>query len=138
MEKRELAFAEELLRLVSAFGLGRLEYITAEFEPFSAQRRPDLILVPSGGAYANTTVVVEFRFPRNEYILRGSLLQIPERRDFVAEVLNTRPSAYICIVDIEAPEFSKALLLKQGIRVLDKIPDPRAAADALCELLQLK
>lgn len=138
IEKRELSFAKELSTLLSPFGLVRIEYLTAEFEPFSAQQRPDVVFIPSSGAYANTTAVIEIRFPRNATILRGSIIQIPDRKDFVAEALNVHVSAYICILDVEVPEFSKELLVRQGIRIIDKVSDPRIAADALRNILCIK
>ena len=137
MEKRELAFAKELSSILSPLGLARLEYITSEFEPFSAQERPDIVFTPSNGAYANTTIFIEIRFPRNASILRGSLIQLPERRDFVSDALNARLSKYVCITNVEVPEFSKALLLKTRISVIDKISDPANAAAELVRILLL-
>lgn len=61
MSAPELAFAEKIQRFLQAVGTASLEYITAEFQPFSNQQRPDVVFVPRVGGYEGQTIFIEIK-----------------------------------------------------------------------------
>jgi hypothetical protein len=121
LESKERIFSERLCSLLGRYGSARMEYITAEFQPFSHQQRPDVVFVPRSGGYAGQVIFIEIRLS-SERLLRGPGYQVlAEHREFAVEALDTRITRFIYATRQGIPELSKKILHRRGVDVLDSI-----------------
>src|SRR5580704_3739350 len=101
----ELAFAEALLGLLGR-GAARLEYITAEMQPFSNQQRPDIVLTPASGGYSAQTVFLEIKVSTKPLQSGTDFNNLVEHKAFAADALDKPIARYIYVTTGEMPEFS--------------------------------
>jgi hypothetical protein len=84
-EISELEIIELTGKELTAFGQVEIVYVTAEFQPFSNQQKPDLKFIPNN---SNCIFFIEFkREPKNGYS-KHYMSSIIEHRDFLIEGQN--------------------------------------------------
>jgi hypothetical protein len=130
----ELAFATSLCDLLAPSGTTRLEYITAEFQPFSNQHRPDVVLVPRVGGFAGQTVFIEVKLSTKPITDGRRFQNLAEHKEFAAEALETAISRYVYVTSQVVPEFSEAHLRQNNILVCDSVGTASDVIDRLKEL----
>lgn len=98
--KTELIFLSEVVELLRPHGDARLEYITAELQPFSNQFKPDIVFIPRSGKNQYKIFVIEYKmFSKKTTILRSS--DIVEHREFASNVLETDYISYLFLTNVE-------------------------------------
>jgi hypothetical protein len=117
----ELDFATSLRTRLLPSGEVRLEYITAELQPFSNQQRPDIIFTPRSGGYVGQNVFIEIKFSTKSIHDGRWLRALVEHREFAAEALGIAISQYFYVTEVAIPEFSKTFLEQHGIYVIDSV-----------------
>lgn len=117
----ELAFAKALCDLLAPSGTARLAYITAEFQPFSNQHRPDVVFVPRVGGFVGQTVFLEVKLSTKSITHGRGFQNLVEHRQFAAEALETTISRYVYVTCQVVPELSKAYLRSHNILVYDSV-----------------
>lgn len=122
-----LDFARHLASGLSPYGAVRLEYATAEMQPFSAGQRPDLAFEPRSGRYRGKLIFIELAFSMSHTHSAYDTQNALARRCFVAEYLERQPALHLLITNYKIAEFSQTLLTRNGIRVIDNVGTPDAA-----------
>ncbi|MGH8612690.1 MAG: hypothetical protein ACREYF_11845 [Gammaproteobacteria bacterium] len=117
----ELAFAERLCGLLARSGSARLEYISAELQPFCNQQRPDIVFVPRSGGYRGQTIVVEIKLSTAKIQTGRAYQTLVEHSVFAGEALGRPIGRYIYVTKSVVPEFSKRFLAGRGIQILDSV-----------------
>src|SRR5215216_3192820 len=79
----ELQVATTALQELRGYGTVELQYITAEFEPFSSAQRPDIVFWPNSGPNEGRPFVVELRMPVNANRELPTPENIREHQEFV-------------------------------------------------------
>ena len=128
----ELPFAEELARVLATVGAARLEYITAEMQPFSNQQRPDVVFIPKSGGYAGQIIFIEIKLSIDP--LQGGHQLLVEHRNFAAQALESSIGKYAYVTNAIVPEFSKKFLMHRSIYVIDGASAPGEVANSLIAL----
>ena len=59
----ELEFGSDAVEILRRYGFAELQYITAQFEPFSSAQRPDLFFSPYSGPNQGCLYLAELRMP---------------------------------------------------------------------------
>jgi hypothetical protein len=127
----ELPFAEALRSLLRRLGTARLEYITAELQPFSNQQRPDVVLIPNSGGYAGQIIFIEIKLSTKPIRDSRGFQNLIEHKDFAAEALEGSIGRYVYVTNASVPEFSKKFLMERGIHVLDVVSTEAEVVDRL-------
>lgn len=129
----ELEIVELAARLLRDFGSTTVEYITAEFSPFSAQFRPDLAFRPN--AMPGHTFLVEYRVTPPQGVTASPdarAKQLAEHRDFVlTDPKTTLHFAFASSGDRDE-ELAK-LLCANSVAYLAPITSSQALADTVYE-----
>jgi hypothetical protein len=97
MAAPELEFAETVSKLLADLGKTRLEYITAEFQPFSNQQRPDVVFLPKAGGYAGRTIFVEIKLSTKTLVEARSFSHLLEHKTFAEEAMECIVARYIFV-----------------------------------------
>lgn len=108
-----------------------IEYITAEFAPFSDQFRPDLLFVSN--STPGSVYFVEFRLTRNVHWRTSSdmLRQLAEHKDFVSA--GATGVRYAFASDCTLSQSSITLLLENGIEFLGPIDSGHSLAEKILD-----
>lgn len=118
--------------LLSAQGSVELAYLTAEFEPFSSNQRPDLMFLPATGPNAGRWFVVELRVDASARVKLPPVAALIEHRRFLQEELK---DAYVFFAVAtylsELDPRDVAELAVAGVEVLGAIDSGRTLADAV-------
>jgi hypothetical protein len=134
MSAPELAFAEKIQRFLQAVGTASLEYITAEFQPFSNQQRPDVVFVPRVGGYEGQTIFIEIKLSAKPIGSARGFQRLVEKKQFASEALGARIGRYLYVTNESVPELLKKRLEQEGIQVLDDIANEPELEAQLQEL----
>ncbi len=129
----ELAFAEMLLGLLQP-AAARLEYITAEMQPFSNQQRPDVVLIPTSGGYSGRTIFLEIKISTKPLQSGANFNNLVEQKTIAAEALGSPIARYVYVTDEAVSEFSKRFLKGHGIDVFDRVKMPQDVIDQLRQI----
>ena len=81
MDETELDVAESVANVLCVVGSVTLQYLTAEFEPYSSAHRPDIVFIPSDGPNRDRVFVVEVRVTKPSY--RPNVRALISHREFV-------------------------------------------------------
>lgn len=127
-----LRVAEEAEIFLRESGDVSLEYITAEFEPYSSAQRPDVVFVPGSGPNAGSVFFSELRLSKlpSRALLPPELMA--EHRNFIQSDLE--PYLFFSLAtSISASEDTRSALAQQDVTLLDGI---RSGADLATRLIQ--
>lgn len=127
MRSVELEYAEGAAAILEAHGSIALPYLTAEFQPFSSQFRPDLIFEPTVGRNKGKVFVAELRFSPRGLAAMPSLLSVVEHREFVAETLG-RHVVYALAVGNAVGTEDRIRFAESDISILDRMTSGEALA----------
>jgi hypothetical protein len=119
MPAPELAFVTRMRELLAPYGNVSVEYITAEFQPFSNQQRPDIVFSPHTGGYAGQTIFIEVKLSTKPIQAGRGFTNLVEHKAFAEEALERPIRKYIYVANQTVSEFSSRQLLAQGIIVID-------------------
>lgn len=131
MAAPELAFAEELRDLLNSHGSARLEYITAEFQPFSNQQRPDIVFAPRHGGFVGQPIFIEVKLSTKPIRDGHGLRILVDHKEFATDALETNIARYVYVSNVEIPEFSKKFLAENSIAVIDRVSMPSEVVSGL-------
>jgi hypothetical protein len=116
----ELQIATAAVWKLRDYGDAELQYITAEFEPFSSAQRPDIVFIPDSGRNQGRSFVVELRMP----VDASRKLPTPEELKDHREFVDTDPpdSVYFALATQRTiDEGLRSAFYAQGIEVFDSI-----------------
>lgn len=117
----ELEVANTAARELRKHGTVKLEYITAEFEPYSSAQRPDLVFWPDTGPNKGCTFFIELRMPANPSRRLPSTDSLQEHKDFLG---NFPPNSLFFAIGtsrkIDDDTF-RSDVSSRGIEILDNI-----------------
>ena len=119
MSALELQVATAALRKLGAHGLVELEYMTAEFEPFSSAQRPDLVFWPSSGPNQGRAFVVELRMPKSTHRMLPTPEIVREHRDFVED--STDCVYFALATNGKVDDISRSAFSAEGIEVFERV-----------------
>jgi hypothetical protein len=128
MPPNSLDFVSKAAALLEEHGNAQLQYITAEFEPFSSAQRPDLIFIPHAGVNCGRIFVTECRVHPSRFELDPLLME--EHRNFVLEDMNGYHFFALATHAAVTAEMRAALAIR-GVEVLDNVETPHALAEAV-------
>lgn len=116
----ELQIATTAVQELRDHGVAELQYITAEFEPYSSAQRPDIVFLPDSGPNQGLPFVVELRMPVNTSRKLPTLGNLQEHKAFIDA--DSPDCVYFalathCTIDKE----TRSALCAQGIEVFDSI-----------------
>ena len=132
MRSVELEYAEGAATILDAHGSSRLTYLTAEFEPFSGQFRPDLTFEPTAGRNVGQVFVAELRFsPRRSRSL-PLVETVVEHREFVAEALGRRVVYALAVGNLVGAR-DQSRFAERDIKILDMITSGKSLAASVCD-----
>ena len=114
----EIEYSDELKLALAPFGSARIEYITAETQPFSNQHRPDVVFSPFSGSYRDCIVFIELKLSTKASFLGHFVPAVLEKRSFAADALNRPVARYVYVSAEIIPEHSRKLLENEGIIVV--------------------
>lgn len=127
----DLKYAETLCSMLRLNGDARLEYFTAELQPFSNQQKPDIIFIPSAGPFAGQVTFIEIKLRERTLSTNRIVEVVGERKQFAQEALEKQIGRYVLITELKVSDLSKKLLRKQRIQILDETKTPEDALAAL-------
>ena len=119
LQAPELRFAEKFCTLLREYGSARLEYVTAEFQPFSNQQRPDVAFLPGSGGFKGQLVFFEIKFAPTTWRSQN----LAEHRKLALETLDCPIGKYIFVTPHRVADFTKKLLLAKQILTYDSVSD---------------
>ncbi|MGX7709444.1 hypothetical protein [Methylobacterium sp. Gmos1] len=136
-EMTEFELASALAKQLSYDGAVELVYLTAEFQPFSNAQKPDIIFKPRRGAWAGQIVIIEIKIESAPRRTGRAYQNLVEHKQFCAESLNERIAKLIFVTNQPVPQFSVALLARDGIIVVDHSGEADQTATAIRSALAL-
>jgi hypothetical protein len=120
----ELAFAEELARLLKPYGETSLQYITAEMQPFSNAQRPDVVWTPTSGGYANQMFFFEIKLSTKPIKSGQGFRNLVENLEFAADALEHAIGRYVFVTTADVSEFSERFLSENRVHVITNAETP--------------
>jgi len=131
----ELSIIQETKKLLETYGESEIVYATAEFAPFSNQRRPDLQFTPNTSE--DSIYFIEYKFkPANgfdEYYFKSIL----EHREFVQEDTDIEIK-YAFATNSKIENKHKQYLLDNNITVFTQVRSARELSDFIMDWCNLK
>ena len=132
----ELDIANEALCLLRDLGEVSLVYLTAEFAPFSNQKRPDICFVPKQGRKAGEVFVTEFKLLPGRSQLPFQVASIIDHQAFVAESVDQAACHFAFATDaLLAPEVL-TLMSGQNIHAITEVRDGRHLAAKIVQWVE--
>lgn len=130
----ELSIIQETKKLLEIHGETEIVYATAEFAPFSNQRRPDLQFTPNSSD--ESIYFIEYKFkPANgfdDYYFKAIL----EHREFVQEDTDIEIK-YAFATNSKIDSKHKQYLLDNNIAVFSQIRSGKELSDSILEWCNL-
>lgn len=120
----ELDLANRLSELLRVHGDVSLQYITANFEPFSSQTRPDVVFTSSSG----DIYCVELRFNRSRPVSGALFASLPEHASFVKSQAEGGNVHFAFATDADIPFDA---IPPSDIRIFSGIVGPTDLADRI-------
>jgi hypothetical protein len=131
----ELQVAENVSTLLRAHGEVSLIYITANFEPFSSQGRPDIVFVPREAP--THCFCVELRFGRRRALQPAAISALAEHLSFVRSTVEFPSVEFAFATDEHLEPTIATLLLEQKVRPFSGVTDAADLADRMIRWAKL-
>jgi hypothetical protein len=129
----EFEVAQDALSILRGHGEASLLYLTAEFAPFSNQRRPDILFTPEQGPRAGECFVAELKLLALKDLLPHQVRGIIEHQSFVRSSADADAATchFAFATDAQIPSEVFESLAAHGIHVVPKIRDGRHLASEI-------
>jgi hypothetical protein len=126
----ELSIVQETKKLLEEFGNAEILYITAEFAPFSNQRRPDLQFTPKDSD--DKIFFIEYKFKPANGFDESYFKSILEHREFVQEDTDIEVK-YAFATTARIDKKFEQFLIDNNIEVFNKIRSAKELFDSIIE-----
>ncbi len=118
MISTEMDFAAEALPQLQKYGIAKLDYETAQFEPYSRRDQPDILFWPDSGPNSNVLFLIELRLQNSTQRL-PSLFVLQERRDLLRD--GDTGLRFALATTHQVDQSFRAALSTSNIEVIDRI-----------------
>jgi len=119
MKNKELNIVTETSHKLSVFGKVEILYVTAEFQPFTNQQRPDLKFIPNN---SKDIYFIEYKSQSKNDIDKNYVDSIVEHKSFLVEDSQININ-YAFATDNEINQKLVTLLNNKGITVFEAVND---------------
>lgn len=116
----ELTIVTHAVSLLGSLGTASAQYITAEFQPFSNQLKPDLKFIPRIGTKTGQSFFLEYRM-LDRTPSKGTLNHLLEHREFVMQALELSFVHYGFALNQNLTEADTQYLARNSIRGIPNI-----------------
>lgn len=110
----EVQIAENVRNFLRPYGDVLLPYITANFEPFSSQSRPDIVFVPR--IAPTNCFCIELRFGPRRQLQPALLSSLTEHYQYLRSQVECRVFAFAFATDQNLEPEVAAMLMEQKVR----------------------
>jgi len=131
----DLQIAENVRDLLRADGEVSLVYITANFEPFSSQGRPDVVFVPRNAP--THCFCVELRFGRRKPLSPAAAAALPEHLAFVRSAVEFPTVEFAFATDEHLEPGVTTSLIEQNVRPFSGVTDAVDLSDRMTRWTRL-
>jgi hypothetical protein len=127
----ELEIIEKTGKMLSLVGDIEVVYITAEFAPFSNQKRPDLIFIPKN---QKTVFFIEYKKALPYSFSKYFIEELCEHKTFTEDVLQQNIT-YVFSTDVKIDPILEPYLKKRSIILFDLIKNEDDLYNAIVNLI---
>lgn len=132
IKNKELLFIEEFKKKLATYGKVELMYISAEFEPFSNQQKPELVFTPNNNDQRKDVYVIEYKTEPTKGFDDGYTKLITEHKEFILSEENVNIK-YVFVTNGSVNISLKSTLTNNDIAVFDNV----SSVDELSEQILL-